>query len=280
MNKITRLYELYKAHPHVFIDTRKAVEGGIFFAIGQKDEQGKHRGNDFAWQALEEYGAACAVVNDAALVEKHGNDERFFLVKDCEIALQALAQHHRQQLRIPIVAIAGSNGKTTTKELLQTALSKKYNTFATIGNLNNHLGVPLSLLQINEEHELALLEIGANHLGETRQLARWIKPTHGIVTNCGKDHLGEYGSFENVVTANKELYDVLDELKSLAFVNAKDSLLMEMSAALRSRSYYGKKKHDAWATIVEAPELKIRLFLNQKGHVIPTKLFGSFWLDT
>ena len=192
-----QLYSIFLKHPKVFIDTRNDISEGIFVAVGQKDVNGFHRGNQFAEDAINSSKASYAIINDIELKEKYKHDNRFILVEDGEKTLQDLARFHRHNLTMPVLAIAGSNGKTTFKELLDAVLSSKYKTFSTKGNLNNHLGVPLSILSIDNSYEFVILEIGANHLEETRFLAEMILPDYGIVTNCGKDHLGEYGSVEN-----------------------------------------------------------------------------------
>ena len=187
--QLAHLYQLYFKYPHIIIDNRKVIEDSIFFAVGRKDDRGVHRCCKFAEAAIEA-GAAVVVVNDPELFENYKDDYRWVYVEDCETALQQLGRYHREQLEIPVIAIAGSNGKTTTKELIQAVLSTKYVCFSTPGNLNNHLGVPLSLLQIGKHHEFAVMEVGANHLDETAFLCRFVQPTYGLVTNCGKDHLG------------------------------------------------------------------------------------------
>lgn len=275
------LYKIYLQHPQVFIDTRKELTQGLFIAVGQKDEHGVHRGNQFAELAISSGKAAYAIINDAKLKAKHADDKRFILVKDGEVALQDLAREHRKQLRLPIIAIAGSNGKTTTKELLDKLLALKYKTFSTRGNLNNHLGVPLSILSIDnslEIYEMAILEIGANHLDETRFLTEIVSPSYGLVTNCGKDHLGEYGSMDNVIKANKELYDVLAQQGKAAFVFNQDKLLVEMSKNVANRIFYGADAN-CYADILETPFLKFRLHRNEQFVEIQTNLFGRFWLD-
>ncbi|WP_264791724.1 UDP-N-acetylmuramoyl-tripeptide--D-alanyl-D-alanine ligase [Aureispira anguillae] len=272
------LYQLYLDHPFVFIDTRKELLNGIFVAVGQKDERGAHRGNQFATFAIESGKAAYALINDVDLKEKYKEDDRYIFVEDGEKTLQDLAKYHRQQLTCPIIAIAGSNGKTTLKELLSRVLSSQYKTFATRGNLNNHLGVPLSLLSIDSSYEMAILEIGANHLEETRFLAEIIEPDYGLVTNCGKDHLGEYGSIENIIKANKELYDVLAEMDRTAFVCTNDSLLVDISAAITKRIFYGKTA-TVKAQILARPFLKFCLQIDDFETTVQTNLFGQFWLD-
>jgi len=276
--KIEQLYQIYLHYQHIIIDTRKVIKDSFFFAVGRKDERGVHRGCQFAAQALAA-GAAVVVINDPELKALHTNDERWFLVEDCESALQQLGRYHREQLDIPIIAIAGSNGKTTTKELLQLVLAQKYSCFATIGNLNNHLGVPLSLLQIETHHDMAILEVGANHLGETAYLCRLVQPTYGLVTNCGKDHLGEYGSFENVIEANKELYDYFEENGGLVFVNGRDEILMRTSEKVEQRICYGDDNNSVRADITGSPLLELNLWINDEAAAVKTALFGDFWRD-
>ena len=271
------LYQHYLKHPFVFIDTRKEGSNGIFVAVGQKDARGAHRGNQFAELAINSGQAAYAIINDAELKQKHAEDVRYIWVEDGEVALQKFAKHHRKQLNCPILAIAGSNGKTTIKELLHRVLGQKYKTFSTQGNLNNHLGVPLSLLSIDNSYEMAILEIGANHLEETRFLAELIEPDYGLVTNCGKDHLGEYGSIENIIKANKELYDVLKEQDKTAFVCTNDSLLLEMSDGLSNRIFYGKNAL-VQAKVISRPFLNFELSIDDTKWLVQTNLFGAFWL--
>lgn len=277
--EIAELYTVYKACTAVYIDTRKSLKGGLFFALGQKNTRGVHRGNAFAEQALESGQAAFVVINDPDLKQKYLKDNRFIFVEDAEKALQALAAYHRNQLDIPIFAIAGSNGKTTTKELVHSVLSLNKKVFSTKGNLNNHLGVPLSLLSIDAQYDVAILEIGANHLGETAFLANLIAPDYGLVTNCGKDHLGEYGSVENIVRANKELYDVLAERGKIALVHEENAQLVEMSAAVENRLLYGSKSA-LKAKITQRPMLGVHLSYKAESITLNTQLFGAFWLDT
>ena len=177
---ISRLYELYLQYPFIQTDTRKPQPGAIFFALSG----GNFDGNAFAAQALEQ-GAAYAVIDNAA----YAISDRYVVVTDVLIALQQLAKHHRQQFDIPFIAITGSNGKTTTKELVAAVLSSKYKTYATEGNLNNHIGVPLTLLKIKQDAQMAIIEMGANHLREIAGYCEIALPTHGIITNCGKAHI-------------------------------------------------------------------------------------------
>lgn len=276
--QLADLYQLYFKYPHITIDNRKVIKDSVFFAVGRKDERGVHRGCQFAEAALEA-GAAVVVVNDPELFENYKDDYRWVYVEDCETTLQQLGRYHREQLEIPVIAIAGSNGKTTTKELIQAVISTKYCCFSTPGNLNNHLGVPLSLLQIGKHHEFAVLEVGANHLDETAFLCRLVQPTYGLVTNCGKDHLGEYGSFENVIKANKELYDYFEENGGLVFVNGRDGILCETSSAVEQRILYGDDNSSVRAEITGSPLLELDLFINDESAIVKTALFGDFWRD-
>ena len=195
---ITTLYTCFKQCGKVTTDTRNCPEGSMFFAL--KGET--FNGNAFAKQALEK-GCRYAVVDEA----EYADGENIFLVDDCLKCLQDLAREHRRALGTPIVGITGTNGKTTTKELIATVLQKRYKVLYTQGNLNNHIGVPLTLLNLTEEHEMAVVEMGANHPGEIRTLVHIAEPDCGLITNVGKAHLEGFGSFEGVVKTKSELYD-------------------------------------------------------------------------
>ena len=225
--EIKELYEIYKAHPVVTTDSRNCPEGSIFFAL--KGET--FDGNKFAMQALEK-GCAYAVVDDLTQCTMHNaqctiNESQFIEVDNVLDTLQALARYHREQLDIPFVGITGTNGKTTTKELVATVLSKKYRVHYTQGNFNNHIGVPLTLLSIKPDCEMAVIEMGANHPGEIKALADIALPTCGLITNVGKAHLEGFGSLEGVINTKKELYDNLAERGGHVFVNAANPLLMK-----------------------------------------------------
>ena len=200
MIEIPQLYHFYLEKNRVFTDSRLAVNGGIFFAL--KGE--RFDGNDFALKAIDD-GADYAVVDRIELA----NREKCLYVTDALEALQKLANHHRNQLTIPVLAITGSNGKTTTKELITAVLSQKYKLLSTEGNLNNHIGVPLTILSINEEHDIAVVEMGANHLGEIDFLCNIAQPNYGLITNVGKAHIEGFGSFEGVKQTKSELYRYL-----------------------------------------------------------------------
>jgi UDP-N-acetylmuramoyl-tripeptide--D-alanyl-D-alanine ligase len=206
MNPISTeaLYQLYLLHPSITTDTRKINQGDIFFAL--KGEN--FNGNAFAQQALEA-GAAYAVVDE----EKYVTGERTIFCTDALTELQALAKYHRQQLNIPVIAITGSNGKTTTKELLHEVLSRKYKTYTTEGNLNNHIGIPITILRIKTDAEIAVVEMGANHQKEIESYCKYTLPTHGMITNCGKAHLEGFGGIEGVRKGKGELFDYLKQNK-------------------------------------------------------------------
>ena len=222
--EIKELYEIYKAHPVVTTDSRNCPEGSIFFAL--KGET--FDGNKFAVAAIEK-GCAYAVVDDKEIVHP-----QTILVDNVLDMLQALARYHREQLDIPFVGITGTNGKTTTKELVATVLSKKYRVHYTQGNFNNHIGVPLTLLSIKPDCEMAVIEMGANHPGEIKTLANIALPTCGLITNVGKAHLEGFGSLEGVINTKKELYDNLAERGGHVFVNAANPFLMNV---LNAESY-------------------------------------------
>ena len=222
--EIKELYEIYKAHPVVTTDSRNCPEGSIFFAL--KGET--FDGNKFAVAAIEK-GCAYAVVDDKEIVHP-----QTILVDNVLDTLQALARYHRELLDIPFVGITGTNGKTTTKELVATVLSKKYRVHYTQGNFNNHIGVPLTLLSIKPDCEMAVIEMGANHPGEIKTLANIALPTCGLITNVGKAHLEGFGSLEGVINTKKELYDNLAERGGHVFVNAANPFLMNV---LNAESY-------------------------------------------
>ena len=177
------LYEIYKSYSHVQNDTRQLKKGDLYFALKGPN----FNGNEFALQALEQ-GAAYAIVDETVVASEH-LQQRILLVEDVLSSLQALAKFHREQLNIPFIAITGSNGKTTTKELVAAVLSSHYTIYTTKGNLNNHIGVPLTLLSIKQDAQFAIIEMGANHLNEIASYCSYTLPTHGMITNCGKAHL-------------------------------------------------------------------------------------------
>lgn len=228
MISIEQLYSLFLKHSQVCTDTRALIPGSIFFAL--KGEN--FNGNRFAEQALAA-GCAYAVIDE----EEYKKDDRFLLVPDVLATLQDLARFHRQKLKIPVIGITGTNGKTTTKELISSVLSRKYKTYATKGNLNNHIGVPLTLLSITTAHEMAVIEMGANHVGEIEMLCNIAFPTHGIITNIGKAHLEGFGGPQGVIKAKNELYVHIKKTNGLLFVNQDNPLLADLSKEITRYSY-------------------------------------------
>lgn len=225
---INYIHGLFLKCNSVSIDTRKIEANSLFVAI--KGE--RFDANTFAKEALMK-GASFVVIDD----ESFYIDERTILVEDSLFALQELAKFHRKYLKLPVIALTGSNGKTTTKELIQVVLSKKYNTKATVGNLNNHIGVPLTLLSFNSETEIGIVEMGANHKKEIQFLCELAQPDFGYITNFGKAHLEGFGGVAGVIEGKSELYRYLSDNDKLAFVNLEDPIQVERSKNLRSYSF-------------------------------------------
>jgi UDP-N-acetylmuramoyl-tripeptide--D-alanyl-D-alanine ligase len=214
------LYQHFLNNPLISTDTRNISDGCIFFAL----KGDNFNANTFAAQAIEK-GASFAVVDE----EEFAVNENCLLVDDVLLTLQDLARHHRKQLNIPVIGLTGSNGKTTSKELLNAVLAERYKTFATSGNLNNHIGVPLSILAITNDVEIAVIEMGANHQKEIELLCTIAQPTHGIITNVGMAHLDGFGGFEGVKKGKAELYAYLKETNGYTFINRDNAYLLEMS---------------------------------------------------
>lgn len=232
MSEISELYSIYQQHHQVQTDSRKLKENDIFFAL-----KGPHfDGNQYAEKALEA-GATLAVVDNWELSKK---SEKFYYVDDAEAALQQLARFHRLQFNIPFIAITGSNGKTTTKELLHAVLAKQYQTAATVGNLNNHIGIPLTLLsEVKPGTEIALIEMGANHQKEIAFYCEIVMPNYGLITNCGKAHLEGFGGVEGVRKGKGELYDFIRNTEGSIFRNTDLEYLVSMSHDIPEQITYG-----------------------------------------
>ncbi len=268
------LYAVYTRHRLICTDTRKVSPGCLFFAL--KGE--RYNGNEFVKQALQA-GAAFAVTDSEHNREIPG----CIMVPDALQALQNLARYHREQLRIPVIGITGTNGKTTTKELVNSVLSQRYKTHATQGNLNNHIGVPLTLLAIGSDIEIAVIEMGANHVGEIEHLCSIAQPTHGIITNIGKAHLEGFGGVEGVKKAKGELYSFLKTSGGISFVPADCEVLsgMALHYGLKDCVYYGSTPASfAGIRIIENnPFLGIEwTHLNQK-HRVNMQLTGTYNRD-
>lgn len=222
------LYEIYKSNPTICSDTRKIEQGGIFFAL--KGEN--FNGNKFASKAIHD-NCSFAVIDE----KKYCTNNKFILVKNVLETLQDLAKHHRKQLSIPIIGITGTNGKTTSKELINSVLKSELNVYATKGNLNNHIGVPLSVLEITNEHKVAIIEMGANHKNEIKFLCDIAKPTNGVITNIGSAHLEGFKSIQGVIDTKNELFTFIKENNGSLFVNNDDDLLVNLAKNIRKTSY-------------------------------------------
>lgn len=237
MANIETLYQSYLKHPVICTDTRTISRDCLFFAL----KGDNFDANTFAEQAIKD-GAAFAIIDNA----QYQLNEQCILVDDVLTTLQDLAMHHRNQLKIPVIGLTGSNGKTTTKELIKAVLAEKYSVFATKGNLNNHIGVPLSILSMQGDVEIAVIEMGANHQKEIEFLCEIAQPTHGLITNIGMAHLDGFGGFEGVKKGKAELYAYLKAHQGITFIYKNNPYLMEMSevAALDKVIYYGTDKEN------------------------------------
>ncbi|MFA9390887.1 MAG: UDP-N-acetylmuramoyl-tripeptide--D-alanyl-D-alanine ligase [Prolixibacteraceae bacterium] len=260
MKSIEEIYELFLQHPFVFTDSRLAARGGIFFAL--KGEQ--FDGNAFALQALLQ-GAHFAVVDQVELAQVPG----CIWVQNVLKALQDLANFHRRMLTIPVLAITGTNGKTTTKELIANVLSQKFNVLSTNGNLNNHIGVPLTLLSINSSHDIAVIEMGANHLEEIDFLCKIAEPDYGLITNVGKAHLEGFGSFEGVKQTKSELYRFIANKGKAIFINIDNEDLVGLAA--------GNVKQYTYAVHNEKAQL-LGEAVGDDLFVVAKVLFDKGWL--
>ncbi|MEI7661317.1 MAG: UDP-N-acetylmuramoyl-tripeptide--D-alanyl-D-alanine ligase [Bacteroidota bacterium] len=265
---VKKIYPHFLEHPAISTDSRQVQPGSLFFAL--KGES--FNGNEFAKTALEK-GAGFAVVDEEAFAVS----DRYLLVPDVLAALQELASFHRMKFSIPVVAITGTNGKTTTKELTHAVLARKYNTLATIGNLNNHIGVPLTLLRLSGETGIALVEMGANHPGEIALLCKIAGPGYGMITNIGKAHLEGFGGYEGVIRAKTELYHYLRETGGSVFLNDMDELLREHAKGI-DQITYGASHSGLAATCVTAdPYAAVHLrFPGNIETVIHSNLYGGY----
>ncbi len=268
---ISEIYRIYKKHPQICTDTRKITQNCLFFALRGENFDA----NAFAQQALEK-GASFVVIDNPEFKKS----EQYILVKDALIALQELAKYHREQLKIPFIGLTGSNGKTTTKELINAVLTQKFKTLATSGNLNNHIGVPLTLLEISDEIEIAIIEMGANHQKEIEMLSDICQPNYGLITNVGKAHLEGFGGFEGVKKGKGELYDFLDTHNGTVFINKDNPHLKEMA---NSRHFtevigYGTSADcDVSGKLIgNNPFLEVKWTSNNKSHQVNSQLTGTY----
>jgi UDP-N-acetylmuramoyl-tripeptide--D-alanyl-D-alanine ligase len=266
---IQELYQLFLQHPQVSIDSRKCAAGSLFFALRGENFDG----NRFAATALSA-GAGYAVIDNA----DYYLDERTIMVDNTLEALQRLAQTHRKALGLPVIGITGTNGKTTTKELLAATLAVKFNLLYTEGNLNNHIGLPLTLLRLKREHEMAVVEMGASHTGEIAALTEIAQPDYGIVTNVGRAHLEGFGSFENVVKTKSELYDYIRRTNGVAFMRKEDRVLQSIAGEIR-RATYSTESGEAFvsgAATAGRPFLSFNWEQYGKTYFVETQLVGSY----
>lgn len=275
---IQQLYQIYQQHPVITTDSRDCPQGSIFFAL--KGES--FDGNKFAASAIEK-GCAYAVIDNA----EYQKDDHFILVEDVLQTFKDLAREHRRQFNIPVIGITGTNGKTTTKELIASVLSEKYNTLFTQGNFNNDVGVPKTLFRLNEQHEIAVVEMGASHPGDIKTLVETVEPTCGLITNVGKAHLQGFGSFEGVKKTKGELYDYLKAHDALVFINGNNEHLLQMAQSrdiCRAIEYGTQEDCQVNGSIIScAPFLKFQWNSNVEGinvqQEIQTHLIGSYNID-
>ncbi len=263
MVNIQELYQLYQQSYKVSTDTRKITKGCLFFAL----KGDNFNGNLFAEEALKK-GASYAVVDEDVLK----NNDNIILVDDVLKTLQILASYHREQLNIPIIGLTGSNGKTTTKELINAVLSTKYNTTATLGNLNNHIGVPLTLLSMTPKTEIGIVEMGANHLKEIELLSNIVKPDYGYITNFGKAHLEGFGSLDGVIQGKTELYKNIKSRNKTVFINLNDKKQVEQSKGIRQITF-GNNDVD---TIIEFVTVDLYVSLKFNNILIKSNLIGAY----
>lgn len=267
------IYRLYLKHRIICTDTRKIVPGAIFFALKGENFDA----NTFAKDALSK-GCAAAVIDNAEYA-----DESCFLVKDCLETLRNIAILYRQSLDIPVIGITGTNGKTTTKELVRSVLSVKFKTYATQGNLNNHIGVPLTLLSIPNDTQIAIIEMGANHPGEIAGLCEISQPNHGIITNVGKAHLEGFGSFENILKTKTALYDFLREHHGKAFVSGRNPLLTDAAKGMDVCIYGESPEAFLQMTKIEREPTFLSCLLHTKNSTetleVHTRLVGAYNLE-
>jgi len=261
MLAIEELYQHFQKSTGICTDTRNIKQGNLFFALKGPN----FNGNLFAQQAIAQ-GCYMAIIDEN---DNNQNKEHYFEVEDTLKALQLLANYHRKVLGLPIIGITGSNGKTTTKELIYQVLTQKYKTYATKGNLNNHIGVPLSLLELTKEEEIAVIEMGANKKGDIKELCEIAEPTYGMITNIGKAHLEGFGSLEGVKQTKGELYDFIATQGKEILVNKNENTLVEMSEKVAQKSFYG----DAFPLVELTPFI---VFESHNKEKINTKLIGAY----
>lgn len=268
---IAELYTYYLAHPNICTDTRKITDGCLFFAL----KGDNFDANTFASQALEK-GASYVVIDN----KDYKANDKCLLVDNTLTTLQQLAAYHRKQLKIPVIGLTGSNGKTTTKELINSVLSQKFKTSATKGNLNNHIGVPLTLLEITSEIEVAIVEMGANHQKEIEMLSEICQPDFGLITNIGKAHLEGFGGIEGVKKGKGELFDYLDTHNGVVFINEDSPSLAEMVLHRNFKKIIsygtGNTSKIKGELIANNPFLKIKWIYKNEAYEVVSQLTGTY----
>ncbi|MBP9098672.1 MAG: UDP-N-acetylmuramoyl-tripeptide--D-alanyl-D-alanine ligase [Ferruginibacter sp.] len=268
--EINELYQHFKKHPSVQTDSRKIKKGDLFFALKGPN----FNGNKYAQQALDDGAVLCIVDEETGL-----HDSRIIKVNDSLETLQALAKKHREQFSIPFIAITGSNGKTTTKELVHVVLSMKYITYTTTGNLNNHIGIPLTILSVKPDAEMAVIEMGANHQHEIEGYCKYALPTHGLITNCGKAHLEGFGGEEGVKKGKGELFDYLRNNNGTAFIFNDYGYLSEMSKGISNIITYGTIDADLNGEAIKesgSEFLRVKIGKGVTINEINTQLVGGY----
>ncbi|MBA7570650.1 UDP-N-acetylmuramoyl-tripeptide--D-alanyl-D-alanine ligase [subsurface metagenome] len=267
--KTDTLYRIFIRNPEICTDSRNVSKRSIFFAL--KGES--FNGNQFATQALKQ-GSSYAVVDE----QKYVTDERYILVDDVLFSLQKLAMFHRMHFNIPVIAITGTNGKTTTKELINSVIRKEYRVVSTYGNLNNHIGVPLSLLKIKDNTEIAIIEMGANHRGEITKLCELALPTHGMITNIGTAHLEGFGNIETIVKTKTELYEYLDKNGGTIFFNRENEILAGCLSEISCEkiSYGGISGNYSGIIKNSVPALELKVLIDNNSFALKTNMFGAY----
>ena len=267
--KIDTLYRIFIKNPEICTDSRNVSKGSIFFAL----KGAFFNGNQFAAQALKQ-GSSYAVVDE----QKYVTDERYILVENVLFSLQQLAMFHRMHFNIPVIAITGTNGKTTTKELINSVIKKEHQVVSTYGNLNNHIGVPLSLLEIKDNTEIAIIEMGANHRGEIAKLCELASPTHGMITNIGIAHIEGFGNIETIVRTKTELYEYLDKNGGTIFFNKGNGILTDHLSEISCEkiSYGGRYGNYSGIIKRSVPTLELKVLIDNNSFTLKTNLFGAY----
>ena len=265
---IEELYSIYLEHPLIETDTRKIKQGYIFFALKGPN----FNGNNYIEEAFKR-GASYCICDEMSAI----TDDRIICVENVLYTLQQLAKHHRQQFSIPFIGITGSNGKTTTKELVHEVLSTTYKCYTTKGNLNNHIGIPITILSVKKDAEIAVIEMGANHLKEIEGYCLYAMPTHALITNCGKAHLEGFGGEEGVKKGKGELFEYILKTDGILFLNSDYDYLEKMSVAIKNKITYGSVEAAYVGKAKEGePLLEVKIVKGADINVIKTQLAGNY----